>query len=210
MAIDLVRFRGEVMQAAVPKDQGAMAAILGLEDADVVAGCAEAEQGEVVEAANFNSPGQVVIAGMRTAVERASELLKAKGAKRTIMLPVSVPSHTSLMKPAAEHLAERLKSLSIAIPQVPIFTIDLGVHSSPDGIRAALCEQLVKSVRWTDTVRAISQTGVKSIVECGPGKVLTGLNRSIERRIKRDKSISMLAIDDPASLQEALLLTQGK
>jgi len=201
-AIDLVRFRGETMQAAVPRGEGAMAAILGLDDADVVAGCAEAQQGEVVEAANFNSPAQVVIAGKRTAVERAIEVLKTKGAKRAVMLPVSVPSHTSLMRPAAERFAERLRNVAIATPKVPIYTVDLRVHGSADSIRAALCEQLVKPVRWTDTVRTILQTGVKTIVECGPGKVLTGLNR----RIERDKSINMVAIDDAASLQEALQL----
>ena len=200
-AIELVRFRGEAMQRAVPSGQGAMAAILGLEDADVVAGCAAAAQGEVVQAANFNSPGQVVIAGQKAAVERAIAVLTEKGAKRALILPVSVPSHTTLMRPAAEQLAAKLNAVTINSPSIPIYTVDLRQHSDAAGIRQALCEQLVGPVRWTQTIRAILDTGIKTIIECGPGKILTGLNR----RIERNKELTMLAVEDAASLQVALL-----
>jgi [acyl-carrier-protein] S-malonyltransferase len=201
-AIDLVRFRGQAMQSAVPQGQGAMAAILGLEDADVESACREASAVGVVEAANFNSPAQVVIAGQKLAVEKAIELVKAKGAKRALILPVSVPSHTSLMQPAAVQLAARLRAVQITKPTVPIYTVDTQIHSDADGIRAALVQQLVGPVRWTDTVRAMLSTGVTAVVECGPGKVLTGLNR----RIERNKDIAMLTIEDAAALQEALKL----
>lgn len=199
-AIDLVHFRGQAMQSAVPQGQGAMAAILGLEDADVVAACIEAAQGEVVQAANFNSPGQIVIAGHKTAVARAIELLKARGAKRALVLPVSVPSHTALMRPAAERLAARLQGIDISTPNTPVYTVNLRTHSDDAGIRAALFEQLVGPVRWTDTVRAMLNQGVTTLIECGPGKVLTGLNR----RIERSKDLAMLVLEDPASLTEAL------
>lgn len=199
-AIDLVRFRGQAMQSAVPAGQGAMAAILGLDDAEVVAACAQAAQGEVVQAANFNSPAQVVIAGHKAAVERAMEILKARGAKRALILPVSVPSHTALMRPAAEQLAVRLQGIEIGAPTTRIYTVDMRTHQDPGGIRTALCEQLVGPVRWTDTVRTLLGQGATALIECGPGKVLTGLNR----RIERNKELLMLAIDDPASLSEAL------
>ncbi len=199
-AVDLVRFRGQMMQSAVPPGQGAMAAILGLEDADVEAVCADAAQGEIVQAANFNSPGQVVIAGQKTAVERAIELLKAKGAKRALILPVSVPSHTELMGPAAEQLAERLQSIAFKTPETAVYTVGMRTHSGNEDIRKALYEQLVGPVRWTDTIKTILGTGIKVIVECGPGKVLTGLNR----RIERNKDLTMLSVEDPVSLSEAL------
>jgi len=200
-AVSLVRFRGEAMQAAVPLGQGAMAAILGLEDADVEAACAEAAQGEVVQAANYNSPGQVVIAGASAAVDRAIELLKAKGAKRAIKLPVSVPSHSALMQPAAERLEERLRSVEVKPAEgLDIYTVDVRKHSDADGIRRALVEQLVKPVRWTQTIQAIVASGARVIVECGPGRVLTGLNR----RIEKNKEIEMIAIEDADSLQRAL------
>jgi [acyl-carrier-protein] S-malonyltransferase len=204
-AVALVQFRGQAMQAAVPAGQGAMAAILGLEDGDVAAVCIEVSKGgpagDIVQAANFNSPGQVVIAGSAAAVDRAIEALKAKGAKRAIKLPVSVPSHTSLMQPAAERLAEKLQSIDFAQPEVrDIYTVDVKTHQGPDSIREALIQQLVKPVRWTETVRAILASGAKVLVECGPGKVLTGLNR----RIDKNKDIGMLAIEDPESLQQAL------
>lgn len=200
VAVELVRFRGEAMQSAVPQGQGAMAAIIGMEDADVVAACAEAAQGEIVQAANFNSPGQVVIAGQKTAVERAIEVLKSKGAKRALPLPVSVPSHTPLMRPAAARLAERLQSIAIAAPSVPVYTVELRQHRDASGVRQALVEQLIGPVRWAQTIRAILDSGIKTIIECGPGKILTGLNR----RIDRNKELRMLAIDDPASLAEVL------
>jgi [acyl-carrier-protein] S-malonyltransferase len=200
-AIDLVRFRGAAMQAAVPPGQGAMAALLGLEDADVEAACKAAAQGEIVEAANFNSPGQVVIAGQAAAVDRAIEIAKEKGAKRAIKLPVSVPSHSSLMRPAADQLAARLRQTEVKPPRgIDIYSVDLRKHTDADGIRAALVDQLVKPVRWAETVRAMLAGGVTALVECGPGKVLTGLNR----RIERDKSIRMIALEDPASVAEAI------
>jgi [acyl-carrier-protein] S-malonyltransferase len=204
-AVALVQFRGQAMQAAVPAGQGAMAAILGLDDADVEAACAEAAKsggaGEVVQAANFNSPGQVVIAGGAAAVDRAIEVLKAKGAKRAIKLPVSVPSHSALMQPAAERLAEKLRGIDFAKPAVrDIYTVDVRTHQDATSIREALVQQLVKPVRWTETVRALLAGGAKVLVECGPGKVLTGLNR----RIDKNKDIAMLAIEDSESLQQAL------
>lgn len=204
-AVALVQFRGQAMQAAVPVGQGAMAAILGVDDADVETACAEAQgqsaAGEIVQAANFNSPGQVVIAGSAAAVDRAIEVLKTKGAKRAIKLPVSVPSHTALMQPAADRLAEKLKSIDFAQPEVrDIYTVDVKTHQGPDGIRQALVQQLVKPVRWTETTRAMLASGAKVLVECGPGKVLTGLNR----RIDKNKDLAMLAIEDPESVQAAL------
>jgi [acyl-carrier-protein] S-malonyltransferase len=200
-AVGLVQFRGQAMQAAVPAGQGAMAAILGIDDAEVEAACAEAAHGEVVQAANFNSPGQVVIAGAAAAVDRAIEACKAKGAKRAIKLPVSVPSHSPLMKPAGERLAEKLKGIQFAAPSVrDIYTVDVRKHGDAASIRQALVEQLVKPVRWTATIQAMLASGVRVVVECGPGRVLTGLNR----RIEKNKEISMLAIEDEASLQQAL------
>jgi len=200
-AVELVRFRGQAMQCAVPAGDGAMAAILGMEDADVIAACAEAAQDEVVQAANFNSPGQVVIAGKKTAVERAIEVLKGKGAKRALLLPVSVPSHTELMRPAAERMAERLKEVSFNAPKVPVYTtVGVRPHGDAASIRAAMFEQLVGPVRWTQIIQAILATGVTRVIECGPGKVLTGLNR----RIERNKDIAMMALEDPASLAESL------
>lgn len=200
-AVDLVRFRGQVMQQAVPLGQGAMAAILGLEDDALAAACREAEQGEVVEPVNFNAPGQVVIAGHASAVARAIEAAKARGAKRAVLLPVSVPSHSRLMLGAAEQLAERLASVDVRMPDVAaVYTVDVRTHASPDGIRQALKEQLFKPVRWADTVRAMLASGVTTLVECGPGKVLTSLNRRIERR----PELAMLAVEDPQGLTAAL------
>lgn len=200
-AVGLVQFRGQAMQAAVPLGQGAMAAILGLEDADVDAACKEAAGGEIVQPANFNSPGQVVIGGTAAAVDRAIEIAKSKGAKRAIKLSVSVPSHTALMVPAAEKLRERLASIALEQSQVrDIYTVDVRRHAAADGIRQALVEQLVKPVRWTATIQAIVAGGARAIVECGPGRVLTGLNR----RIEKNKDIAMLSIEDGDSLQQAL------
>ncbi len=206
-AVDLVRYRGQVMQQAVPLGQGAMAAILGLDDADIEAACRQAEQGEVVEAVNFNSPGQVVIAGHATAVARAVEAAKARGAKRAVVLPVSVPSHSRLMVGAAEKFAARLAGIDMRLPNVPaVYTVDVRTHQSPDGIRQSLKEQLYKPVRWADTVRAMLASGVTTFVECGPGKVLTSLNRRIERRA----DLAMLAIEDPSSLAAALAACQER
>jgi len=200
-AVDLVRYRALVMQQAVPKGQGAMAAILGLDDGQVETACREAEQGEVVEAVNFNAPGQVVIAGQTTAVQRAIERAKSAGAKRALLLPVSVPSHSRLMTGAAELLAARLARVDIRMPDVPsVYTVDVQTHQSPDGIRDALKRQLFRPVRWADTVRAMLAQGVTTLVECGPGKVLTALNKRVEKK----SDATMLAIDDPASLAAAL------
>jgi [acyl-carrier-protein] S-malonyltransferase len=200
-AVDLVRFRGQVMQQAVPVGQGAMAAILGLEDDLLAAACREAGEGEVVEPVNFNAPGQVVIAGHASAVARAIEAAKARGAKRAVLLPVSVPSHSRLMLGAAELLAERLAAVEVRMPDVAaVYTVDVRTHASPDGIRQALKEQLFKPVRWADTVRAMLASGVTTLVECGPGKVLTSLNRRIERR----PELAMLAVEDPPGLAAAL------
>ncbi len=204
-AVGLVQFRGQAMQAAVPAGQGAMAAILGLDDSDVEAACREAAQGEnvgeTVQPANFNSPGQIVIAGTAAAVDRAIEVAKSKGAKRAIKLPVSVPSHSPLMQPAAERLAERLQQVKFGPREVrDIYTVDVRKHGDEASIRKALVEQLVKPVRWTETIQAMLADGARVIVECGPKGVLTGLNR----RIERNKDIAMLSIEDAESLQQAL------
>lgn len=206
-AVALVQFRGWAMQQAVPAGEGAIAAILGVDDAQVEAACAEAAQGEVVQAANFNSPGQVVIAGATAAVERAIEAVKARGAKRAIKLPVSVPVHSALMEPAANRLAERLRDTEFATPAVrDLYTVDVRRHGDAASIRQALVEQVVKPVRWTQTIQAMLAAGARIIVECGPGKVLTGLNR----RIEKNKEIAMVAIEDPESLRQALELCRSK
>ncbi len=200
-AIDVVRFRGQVMQQAVPLGQGAMAAILGLEDADLDAACREAAQGEVVEPVNFNAPGQIVIAGNATAVARAIDAAKARGAKRAVLLPVSVPSHSSLMVGAAERLAAKLATVDVRLPNVAdVYTVDVRKHTSPDGIRQSLKEQLFKPVRWADTIRAMLAGGATTFVECGPGKVLTSLNRRIERR----PDLKLLALEDSTSIAAVL------
>jgi [Acyl-carrier-protein] S-malonyltransferase (EC 2.3.1.39) len=200
-AIRLVRFRAEAMQHAVPEGVGAMAAILGLDDEAVRAACAEAAQGEVVEAVNLNSPGQVVIAGNKAAVERAMALAKAKGAKRALPLAVSVPSHSALMQPAAERLRDYLATVSIAPPQIPVLhNTDVTSHADPAAIRLALARQLHTPVRWVETVRALKAAGAIQMLECGPGKVLTGLGKRI------DEDFPALALVDDASLQTALAL----
>jgi [acyl-carrier-protein] S-malonyltransferase len=179
-ALPLVRYRAEVMQNAVPAGVGAMAAILGLDDETVRAVCAEAAQNEVLEAVNLNSPGQVVIAGNKAAVERGMELAKAKGAKRALPLPVSVPSHCALMKPAALQLAEYLKGVAVNTPQIPVLhNADVAGYSDSDKIKDALVRQLYSPVRWVETVQAIAAQGVTQTAECGPGKVLAGLTKRI-------------------------------
>jgi [acyl-carrier-protein] S-malonyltransferase len=204
-AIDLVRFRGQVMQEAVPRGAGAMAAILGLEDAEVEQACREAAGGEVVEAANFNSPGQVVIAGQADAVLRAIEAAKARGAKKAIALPVSVPSHSSLMLGAGQRLSERLAATEFRTPHIRFLSpVDVASHHQPADIRAHLGQQLSKPVQWWATVRAIAQTGVSQMIECGPGKVLTALNRRIEKR----PGLEFVALEDPASVEAALAASQ--
>ena len=181
-AVKLVRLRAELMQSAVPQGVGAMAAVLGLEDGQIKAICAEAAQGEVVEAVNFNSPGQVVIAGNAAAVERAMAAAKAAGAKRALPLPVSVPSHCSLMKPAAEKLAEALKDVAIVPPTIRVIhNADVAAYTDADKIKDALVRQLYSPVRWTETVNLLVEEGMTESAECGPGKVLAGLAKRINK-----------------------------
>ncbi|MGK8476815.1 ACP S-malonyltransferase [Stutzerimonas stutzeri] len=177
-AVKLVELRGQLMQQAVPAGQGGMAAILGLEDADVLAACAEAAQGEVVSAVNFNAPGQVVIAGSAAAVERAIEACKAKGAKRAMALPVSVPSHCDLMRPAAERFAASVEAIAWQAPQIPLVqNVSAAVVADLDTLKRDLLAQLYSPVRWVESMVALGDRGVTSLVECGPGKVLSGLNK---------------------------------
>jgi len=200
-AVDLVRYRGELMQEAVPSGEGGIAAILGLEDADVEAACQEAAQGEVVEAVNFNAPGQVVIAGLATAVARAIEIATAKGARRAMALPMSVPAHSSLMRPAAEKLRTRLESTPVAEHSgVKVYGVDCKIHTSAKDIREGLVKQLPTPVYWAATVRTMIAAGATQIFECGPGKVLTALNR----RVDKNRDLKMLALDDPQAFDDAL------
>lgn len=201
-AVEVVRRRGAAMQAAVPSGGGAMAAILGLEDEEVVAACAEAAQGEVVEAVNFNAPGQVVIAGHAGAVARAIERANARGARRAVLLPVSVPAHSALMRPAAEELRRALEAASVRSPAqgIAVYGVDVRLHGDADSIRAALVKQLYAPVQWAATVRAMIGAGASTILECGPGKVLTPLNR----RIDKNRELTMLSIEDADSLDAAL------
>lgn len=181
-AVKLVRLRAELMQSAVPQGVGAMAAVLGLDDDQVQAICAQTAQGEVVEAVNFNSPGQVVIAGNVAAVERAMAAAKEAGAKRALPLPVSVPSHCSLMKPAAEKLAEALQDVVIHTPQIRVIhNADVAAYDDADKIKDALVRQLYSPVRWTETVNALVAEGIAESAECGPGKVLAGLAKRINK-----------------------------
>jgi [acyl-carrier-protein] S-malonyltransferase len=198
-ALRLVRLRAEAMQSAVPEGVGAMAAVLGLDDAAVRALCAEAAQGEVLEAVNFNSPGQVVIAGNKAAVDRGCALAKEKGAKRALPLPVSVPSHCALMRPAADKLAAALADIEIRTPVVPVLhNADVASHADPAAIRDALARQLYMPVRWVETVQALGAQGVSLIAECGPGKVLAGLNKRILDNVPTQ------AMVDGASLADVL------
>ncbi len=198
-ALPLVRFRAEAMQAAVPVGTGGMAAILGLDDDAVRAACAEAAQGEVVEAVNFNAPSQVVIAGHKAAVERACEVAKARGAKRAVILAVSAPFHSSLMKPAADRLATRLLDVEFVPPSIDVINnIDVAIEHDPDAIRAALVRQAAGPVRWSETVRRMADSGVTQLIECGPGKVLAPMARRIDPRV------AGLPIFDPASLAAAI------
>ena len=179
-ALPLVKFRAEAMQSAVPEGVGAMAAILGLDDALVRDACIEAAQGEVCEAVNYNSIGQVVIAGNKAAVERAMDICKAKGAKRALALPVSVPSHCALMHPAAKKLAEYLKNVTILTPRIPVIhNAEVIAYNDPDKIKDALVRQLYSPVRWVETVQAIAAQGISNSAECGPGKILAGLTKRI-------------------------------
>lgn len=205
-AVDLVRFRGQVMQEAVPMGTGAMAAILGLEDAEVEQACREAAGAQIVEAVNFNSPGQVVIAGQTEAVQRAIEAAKARGAKKAIALPVSVPSHSSLMRGAGQRLGERLASVEVRTPRIQCLSpVDVTAHAQPAEIRAHLSQQLSHPVQWWATVRAIAKANIGQMIECGPGKVLTALNRRIEKR----PGLEFMPLEDPASVAAALAASQA-
>jgi len=200
-ALPLVRFRAQAMQEAVPVGQGGMAAILGLSDDDVRAACAEAAQGEVVEAVNFNAPAQVVIAGQSAAVARACEIAKGKGAKRALVLPVSAPFHSSLLKPASDRLREYLAPLAVTAPDIPLINnVDVAVESDPQRIKDALVRQAASPVRWVETVQAMAAREVQYVIECGPGKVLAGLTRRIDGNLTGD------AIVDQASLDKVLEL----
>lgn len=203
-AAALVKFRGQLMQEAVPAGTGGMAAVLGLEDGEIEAACREAAQGGVVEPVNYNAPGQVVIAGEAVAVQRAIEAAKAKGAKRAVALAVSVPSHSSLMNGAAERFARQLESVEIRAPRIRyVSAVDASAHSDPADIRALLGRQLARPVRWRETVRALAGAGVAQIIECGPGKVLTGLNK----RAEGVSGVTFAALEDPAALDAALAAT---
>ena len=205
-AIDVVKFRGKVMQEAVPPGAGQMAAVLGLADADVEAVCREAAQGGVVEAVNFNSTGQVVIAGETAAVQRAAELAKARGAKRVLPLAVSVPSHSSLLKPAAERLGKRLESVEFKAPRIRyVSAVDGKSYSNAADLRPLLIRQLASPVRWQDAVRGLAAAGVQQIIECGPGKVLMGLNK----RVEGVTGVTFGSTDDPAAFDAALTATKG-
>ncbi|EKO3443845.1 ACP S-malonyltransferase [Vibrio fluvialis] len=195
-AIKLVELRGQLMQEAVPAGTGAMYAIIGLDDAAIAKACEEAAQGDVVSPVNFNSPGQVVIAGQKDAVERAGALCKEAGAKRALPLPVSVPSHCALMKPAAEKLAVALEALTFNTPQIPVINnVDVVAETDPAKIRDALVRQLHSPVRWTEGVEKMAEQGIEKLIEVGPGKVLTGLTKRIV------KTLDAAAVNDIASLE---------
>ncbi|MFM2484028.1 ACP S-malonyltransferase [Celerinatantimonas yamalensis] len=198
-AIRLVELRGQLMQQAVPVGIGAMSAIIGLDNSRIIEVCEQAAQGEIVTAVNFNSPGQVVIAGNRAAVERANILCKEAGAKRALPLPVSVPSHCELMRPAAEKLADKLDSIVFNTPLFKVIhNYNVAISSDAEQIKEALIKQLYSPVRWTETVELMANEGVSSLVECGPGKVLAGLTKRI------NKQLSAISINDSASLDAAV------
>lgn len=202
--VRLVKLRGEAMQSAVPAGQGGMAAILGLDDAVVEQACAESAQGDVVSAVNYNAPGQVVIAGSKAAVERAIAACQAAGAKRAMPLPVSVPSHCALMEPAAEQLAAAMDEVALKVPRYTVIqNVDAQAHADVETLRTRLIEQLYRPVRWTACVEAMSERGADVFIECGPGKVLTGLGKRIARGSKG------LAVNDPDSLDAALELARS-
>lgn len=195
-AVPLVRFRAQAMQEAVPVGQGGMAAILGLSDEDVRAVCAEAAQGDVVEAVNFNAPAQVVIAGHKGAVERACEAAKAKGAKRALPLPVSAPFHSSLLKPASDRLRDYMKDIPFAAPQIPLINnVDVAIIAEAAAIKDALVRQAASPVRWVETIKKMRGEGVTHVVECGPGKVLAGLTKRIDGELMGEAIIDQASLD---------------
>lgn len=198
-AVPLVRFRAQAMQEAVPAGEGAMAALLGLEVDAVREACAEAAQGEVVEAANLNAPGQIVIAGAKAAVERAVEVAKGKGAKRAVLLPVSAPFHCALMRPAAERLAERLAGVEICKPEIDVLNnVDVAVYDDPQKIRDALVRQAFSPVRWIESVQEMARRGMSHVIECGPGKVLAGMTKRIAKEVEGGSA------HDAASLEQSI------
>lgn len=198
-AVPLVRFRAQAMQDAVPVGQGGMAAILGLSDEDVIAACNEAAEGEVVEAVNFNAPAQVVIAGSKGAVERACEIAKAKGAKRALTLPVSAPFHSSLLKPASDKLREYMAEIPFSAPAIPLINnVDVAIVTDPALIKDALVRQAASPVRWVETIQAVHASGIRNVIECGPGKVLAGLTKRINAELIGE------AIYDQATLEKVL------
>lgn len=198
-AVPLVRFRAQAMQEAVPMGTGAMAAILGLDDDAVRAACAEAAQGEIVEAVNFNAPSQVVIAGHKGAVERAAAAAKTRGAKRAVMLPVSAPFHSSLLKPAAERLQVRMQEIAFHSPQITVVNnVDVAAVSDPAQIKDALARQACNPVRWVEVIQSFAAQGVTHVVECGPGKVLAGMTKRIEGGLQG------FSVTDPASLAQTM------
>ncbi|HVE51106.1 MAG TPA: ACP S-malonyltransferase [Casimicrobiaceae bacterium] len=204
-AVPLVRYRAEAMQQAVPQGVGAMAAILGADDETVAAACRKAAEGHIVEPVNYNAPGQLVIAGERSAVERAMQAAKELGARRAVMLPVSAPFHSSLLRPAAEKLAARLRDIAFSTPTIPVVhNVDVATHRDADGIRDALARQAAHPVRWTQTIQAFAAQGVTHIVECGPGKVLANLVKRIDDSLEAFALTSASMLDDVrAQLDEA-------
>jgi [acyl-carrier-protein] S-malonyltransferase len=201
--IRLAQARGQFMQSSVARGIGAVAAVLGLEDSQVIQACAEAAGDEVVSAVNFNAPNQVVIAGHKTAVERALNLLKTMGAKRATLLPISVPVHCSLMQPAAERMFERLATALINPPNVPILhNVDISAKTEAEAIRIALSKQITHPVQWTATINKMFKEGITTVIECGPGKVLTGLNKRIV------KSLNTLSISDAQSIDQAMAVLE--
>jgi [acyl-carrier-protein] S-malonyltransferase len=195
-AVPMVRFRAQAMQEAVPVGQGGMAAILGLPDDDVRAACAEAAQGEVVEPVNFNAPAQVVIAGHKAAVERACEAAKAKGAKRALPLPVSAPFHSSLLKPASDRLRDYLASVEFSAPKIQLINnVDVAIVDDPSAIRDALVRQAASPVRWVESVQKMAGLGITQLIECGPGKVLTGLAKRIDGTLTADAIVDQASMD---------------
>ena len=203
-ALPLVRFRAQAMQEAVPQGEGAMAAVLGLDEDAVRAACAEAAQGEVVQAVNFNSPGQVVIAGHAAAVKRACDAAKARGAKRALQLPVSAPFHSALMRPAAERLQQYLQSIAFSAPRIPVINnVDVASYADAAQIKDALVRQAFNPVRWVETIRAFAARGVTHVAECGPGKVLAGMTKRI------DDSLASFALTDRASIEQGVGQLKG-
>ena len=203
-ALPLVRFRAQAMQEAVPQGQGGMAAILGLEEDAVRAACEEAAQGEVVQAVNFNSPGQGVIAGHAAAVKRACDAAKARGAKRALPLPVSAPFHSVLMQPAAERLQQYLQGVAFKAPRIPVINnVDVSSYADPAQIKDALVRQAYHPVRWVETIRAFATQGITRVAECGPGKALAGMTKRI------DGNLESLALADKASIEQGIGITGG-